>query len=471
MSFISNQNPTFYKQFEQMIFRVFKPSQAIRRAEVYIDNTDWDTRRIGIDPYYHFATRIKDTAGNSIALSPDDFYVRVEITPIEYKTHLILKIIETILKKIFSKPQSPQPLLVLDHMPSSLFRGAKENDTISYQMDDQPVELVLKQQNHPNHPENFEGCFSTLQSTISKQKASLLCHFTKDYPPQQIQRAEISIVSNRVGGLIGNDSHDEFQKHITIDGNPIKLSSEDFYVSIEKKPLGHKLNKGSSQQLYPVFEHLPSCLFKGAKENDTISFERDGQPVELIMKQQNNPTYKDNFEKSYKLLQDYISYNRRKGEYSLYQFDSDIPSDILRLGTIRVLSKNAVVSIGGSSLEAVTKENLEHFESYLKAPVCDIQCKDEDLTSYTVIFYTAGYTQADFSYLIDNNYIFLGAEKSYLKEQQRKYIRSTSPPNLFLEVHTQNIIDPAQVTISLSNRGVVTLTLPYKKSSTEQESA
>ncbi len=140
--------------------RVFAPSSVPFRADARIVTNEGMTGQLGRDLKYQFGKNITLLNG-SFSVDPKDLYATFTFTPEEFS--LISRIIEMVLRKIFFflPPAQLNPLPA--ELPMSLFEGAKENDTVSFNYQGRPIELTLKQLDHPLAPDYFEDFLNHLK--------------------------------------------------------------------------------------------------------------------------------------------------------------------------------------------------------------------------------------------------------------------------------------------------------------------
>ncbi len=140
--------------------RVFSPSSVPFRANVCILTNEGMTGQLGRDLKYQFGKNIT-LQNSSFSVDPKDLYVTFHFTPEEFS--LISRIIEMVLRKIFFFLPSTELNPLPAELPMSLFKDAKENQTVSFNYQGRPIELTLKQLDHPKAPDTFEGFLNHLK--------------------------------------------------------------------------------------------------------------------------------------------------------------------------------------------------------------------------------------------------------------------------------------------------------------------
>lgn len=177
------------QQVISMLGRVFRPSSQPLQATAYISNNIGYSGFIGQDKKYEFAKHLKTPQGQAIQPAEKDFYVPLITQSFSPDTHWLILKIEWILKKIFFflQPTKMTSTIAYPHMPSTLFYGAKENEKIRYFLDNQLVELTLKQGLHPlvEGQDLFENFLDTLSCWVKmnqKTGGQTLYLFEKDKP-------------------------------------------------------------------------------------------------------------------------------------------------------------------------------------------------------------------------------------------------------------------------------------------------
>jgi hypothetical protein len=115
------------------------------QVQGYIYKTDWfDVGYIGNDRMHRFSERITTLEGGKISIDKKDFYVH--------------------LATVESSSSSSKIQVITQKVPSTLFYGVKEGETIHYILDGRVIELTLAQQNFTK--EDFTTVFLTLQTTL-----------------------------------------------------------------------------------------------------------------------------------------------------------------------------------------------------------------------------------------------------------------------------------------------------------------
>lgn len=188
---------------------------------------------------------------------------------------------------------------------------------------------------------------------------------TAPEPAVKAYRVKCHIDCNsRKTSCIGTDQTKRFMERLkTATGDPIVSAKDEFYVKVN---VMDSATTDDADQLKPDLSELPSNLFEGAREGETLKFYCDSQLVEMRLMQKSSPCkwWRAPFETAFAdLKKGRNDYYKPGYDKVLYHEDADRPEGVLHIGG-RILSSEARVKsllVESASWELCTEEICEDF--------------------------------------------------------------------------------------------------------------
>jgi hypothetical protein len=255
----------------------------------------------------------------------------------------------------------------------------------------------------------------------------------------------------RSTGCIGKDQMNRFGETLQLqNGNPLQVAATDLYVNTMIRYKG----KGETVQ-----ELLPSSLFAGAREGDSVCFRRKGKLHRLILE----PLRKNGGEISFEECLRNVEIESRCSFHEFY-YEDDVPDSYKRwsLGIAPIFLSTATrqIVVGQKGAMPIDLDALQRIST---KHAIDVLSKGKLPGQNIFQYQLSAIGQPKITILVDRNHLYVHTFREIVLEQGSELVGGSLQKEYFLNsllVEDGAKADLANIEAALDDKGVLTINIP-----------